>query len=271
MTLADLSQFDERDISLVDFDLGLDDRHVGDGQQDRPGIVHRANHHVLALLDVAAGDDAVEGRLEARLRQRVLAAHESSLLLTELFLARLDLLFPRPQLRLAHVHIGLRPLEGFARGQAGLPQVLLPLEALARDFELRLRALERHPRLFEAGARTRHGSLIAPDRTLHVDRVNLEEKLTGPDAVPLVHRQAGDAAHRLRADVHRLFRLDLPGGRHDRLEVTLLNRLAGDTRPLRGPSGEIGRRSAGDHEEREDCPEPFLPAEHDFDPSIHSC
>ena len=71
--LGDLSDLDERDVRFVYFDLRLDHRHVGDGQQHGAGIVHRADDDVLADLDVAPGHDAVEGRLEPRLRQRVSA------------------------------------------------------------------------------------------------------------------------------------------------------------------------------------------------------
>ena len=147
--LADLHQ---GNVGLVDFDLGLDHRHVGHGEQHRAGVVHGADDDVLTLLDVAAGDDAVEGRLEARLRQVVAAADQPGLLLAHLLLAGADLLRAGVQVALAHLDLGFGLLERLARRQARLPQFLLPLERLAGDVEAGLGALHLHARLLEAGA-----------------------------------------------------------------------------------------------------------------------
>ena len=90
--LADLADLHRRDVGLVDFDLRLDDRHVGERQQLRAGVVHRADDDVFAFLDVAARDDAVERRQQRHLPQVVLAGVERRRFL-------LDHLFARPDLR----------------------------------------------------------------------------------------------------------------------------------------------------------------------------
>ena len=49
------------DVGLVDFDLGGDDRHVGEGHEGRAfGVLDALDDH-LALADGLVGDDAVEG------------------------------------------------------------------------------------------------------------------------------------------------------------------------------------------------------------------
>jgi len=58
-----LAERDRRDVGLVHFDFGLDERHVGNGQQHRAGVVHRADDHVFTFFDVPAGDDAVHRRV----------------------------------------------------------------------------------------------------------------------------------------------------------------------------------------------------------------
>ena len=72
--LRDLAELHVRDVGLVDVDFRLDDRHVGDRQQHRAGVVHRADDDGLAFLDVAARDDAVDRRLDAHLAQVVARA-----------------------------------------------------------------------------------------------------------------------------------------------------------------------------------------------------
>ncbi len=95
----------ERDVGFVDFDLRFDHRHVGHRQQHGTGIVHRADDDVLADFDVASSDDAIERRLEPRLRQRMTGAGQTRLLLTQLLLTRLDFLFTRAQFGLSHVQL----------------------------------------------------------------------------------------------------------------------------------------------------------------------
>ena len=62
--LRDLAQAHAGNVRLVDLDLGLDHRHVGNRQQHRPGVVHRADDDHFAFLDVAPRDDAVDRRLD---------------------------------------------------------------------------------------------------------------------------------------------------------------------------------------------------------------
>ena len=85
--LRELPHLHERDVGFVDFDFRFDDRHVSNRQQHGARIVHRADDGGVADFDVAAGDDAVERRLEARLPQIVLSARQAGHLLPQLLLA----------------------------------------------------------------------------------------------------------------------------------------------------------------------------------------
>ena len=96
VTLAIWPSCTRRDVGLVDLDLGLDQRHVGDGQQHRAGVVHRADDRRLALLDVAAGDDAVHRRGDDDLGQVVPRRRQAGLLLLDLLFLCLDLLLRAP-------------------------------------------------------------------------------------------------------------------------------------------------------------------------------
>ena len=71
-----LAELHVRDVGLVDLDLGLDHRHVGQRQQHRAGVVHRADDGRFAFLDVAARDDAVDRRFDADLAEIVARALE---------------------------------------------------------------------------------------------------------------------------------------------------------------------------------------------------
>ena len=81
--LRPLTELDVRDVGFVDLDLRLDDRHVGERQQDGAGVVHRADYRRFALLDVPAGDDAVDRRFDADLAEIVAGALEAGALLPD--------------------------------------------------------------------------------------------------------------------------------------------------------------------------------------------
>ena len=160
-------------------------------KQHGAGIVHGADHHVFALFDVAAGDDAVEGGLEADLGQRVLAAAEAGLLLIELGLAVLDFLLASLQIALTHFDFGLGAFERLARGQARRRQFLLAFQALPRHVELGACALQPDARLFERGAGAGDGSDVAAYRGFGVDRIDLQQELAGAAPDRLLSRRGG--------------------------------------------------------------------------------
>ena len=147
--LGRLAELHVRDVGLVDLDLGLDDRHVGERQQHGAGVVHRADHRRLALLDVAAGDDAVDRRLDADLAQVVPGVLERRLLLLD---ARRCVVTSAPALasvglRMPHVVLG--PLERLPSSSARPCQRSCWRARFLRLLERRLRALERTPQLLE--------------------------------------------------------------------------------------------------------------------------
>ena len=90
--LRRLAELHVRDVGFVDFDFGLDDRHVGQRQQHGAGVVHRADHRRFAFLDVAARHDAFDGRLDADLAQVVLRVVERRALLHDAAVLRLGAL-----------------------------------------------------------------------------------------------------------------------------------------------------------------------------------
>ena len=69
VTLAFCPSCDVGDVGFVHFHFRFDDRHVGDRQQHRAGIVHRADDGRFPFLDVAAGDDPGDRRLDAYLAE----------------------------------------------------------------------------------------------------------------------------------------------------------------------------------------------------------
>ncbi len=67
--LGHLTDLHVGNVGLVDFDFRFDHRHVGHLEQHGSGVVHGADHRRFTLLDVAAGDDAVDRRFDPDLAQ----------------------------------------------------------------------------------------------------------------------------------------------------------------------------------------------------------
>ena len=145
----DLPELDVRNVGFVDLDFGLDDRHVGDRQQHRAGVVHRADDGRLPLLDVPARDDAGDRRFDPHFAEIELRAGELRAILPEPHLLRAHLLLALGKRRLREADVVLRSFERFARGELLLPQLLLALEILLRDRQLHASGFDRLPRLFE--------------------------------------------------------------------------------------------------------------------------
>ena len=258
VTLADLAESHRRDVGLVDLDFRFDDRHVGDRQQHRAGVVHRADDDGFALLDVAAGDDAVDRRLDAGATQVVLRLVQRGAFLADALILGLDVLLALAQFRLADVHGVLRPVELLPRGQLLRPQLLLALELAAREREVLARRDDREPLLLEHRPRRQLTGLARLHGRGQVARVDLHQELAALDAVAFLHRQLGHAAHVVGADVDGPLGLDLPRGRHDRRQIPGLHGFHRDFLAGLLAIREVGVGQAGHDRQHHDGPQPPL-------------
>ena len=146
-----LFERDRRNIGFIHLELGFDDGHVGNSEQDGSGIVHRPDDDVLAFLDVAARDDAVHWRHDDDLAEGVARRREAGFFLFDLLFARPDFLLTRLELCFADGDVVLRALERFPRGQPFLPEFILSLEVLPRQLERRARLFDGCVRLLQRG------------------------------------------------------------------------------------------------------------------------
>ena len=144
-----LANLHVRHVGFVYFDFGLNDAHIGERQQHRAGVVHRADHRGLAFLDVPSGNDAVDRRLDPVLAQVVARALEDGAFLHDASGLRRQLLFALAQVRLGRLDVVGRALERFARRQLLAPQVFLPCQGLMRLLDLHFRGFNRLFHRFE--------------------------------------------------------------------------------------------------------------------------
>ena len=108
------------------------------------GVVHRADDGGLALFDAAAGDQAVHRRRDDDLIQVVARRRQARLFLLDALLVCFDVLRrAASEIRLANGDLVLRSLEVLLRRQSFLPEVLLTLQVLARELEVRARLARR--------------------------------------------------------------------------------------------------------------------------------
>ncbi len=207
--LGGLTDHNAGDIGLVHLNLSLHDGHVRDRHQHGSSVVHRAHDDCLALIDIAPGHDAVYRRLERHLRELVAVAFQIRGLLSDLLLARGHFLLARFHLCLAHACIVLGALEGLARRQLVLPEVLLALQVAVSPVEIGLCGLDRHPCAFESRTCRENGGLASLHGRLERARVELQQKLAAGDFIAFIDRHAGHASDGVRADVDRALRLNL--------------------------------------------------------------
>ncbi len=230
--LRALADLHVRHVRLVHFDFSLDDAHVRELEEHGAGVVHRADHGGLALLDVAPRDNAFDGRLHAHFAQVVPRAFERRLLHVDAAFLRLDLLLALLHVRLGDLHVVHGLLERLARRQLLLPEILLTGEVLLRLQELRLRRLNRLLDLIDGGLSSLERGRAAFNAPLEQLRVDLQEELADLHAIALVHREVDDAARRLRADLDQPFRLNLSGRRDDRVEIAGADHIGRDRQPF---------------------------------------
>src|SRR5258706_15317927 len=220
--LRELADHNVGNVALIHLDFCLNHAHIGQREENRAGVVHRADHSGLALLDVPARDDPVDWRFDANLAQVVSRVLEARALLLDARFLRRDLVLPLVVPRLVRSHIVFRSFERFARRQLLLPQILLAIERLLGLIDLHARGLNRLALLVErrfGGVERRTAAVHArPERP----GVDLQEELTPGHALPFADREIDDAAGRLGGDVDEPLRLDFPGRRDDRLEVARL-------------------------------------------------
>src|SRR6185436_12635409 len=110
--------------------------------------------------------------------------------------------------------------------------------------------------------------LLPRDRAPQVARVDLQEELPLGDAVALVDREVGDAAHRVGADVDVALRLDLARRRDERLEASLLDRFGGDLDALDALELDVRERNRAERGEDRQADEDLLvPAHYEAPPN----
>jgi len=89
--------------------------------------------------------------------------------------------------------------------------------------------------------------LAGLDGGLDAGRVDLHQEVARLDHVAFLHRQAGDLAHDVGADVHLLDRLDLAVGAHPGLDVLPAHQPRLHPQAVVAPGGG----HAGDHDDRD--------------------
>jgi hypothetical protein len=154
-----LPERDRRNVGFVHFDFRLEQRHVGDGQEHRPGVVHRADDGRLAFLDVAACHQTVHRRRDDDLIQVVARGREAGTLLADLLLAGVDVLLARLQIGLPDGNVVLCPLECLTSRQAVLPQLLLAAQRRPCQLEHGIGLFHVRARQGERGLRRCHAGL----------------------------------------------------------------------------------------------------------------
>ena len=243
--LAELHVWDAR---FVDLDLRLNHGHFGQRQQDRAGIVHRADDRRFALLDVAPRDDAINGRFDSDFAEVVARALEPGAFLGDAAALRHHLFFALLKGRFSRLQVVLGFLERFARRELTAPEILLALERLTRLLHLDVRRLDGLLHLIQRALRGLERGCAAVDPGPQRLRIDLEEELALLDPVPLVHRQVHHAARSVGADVDEALRLNLAGRRHNGLEIPASDDLGRDHDRLvspevqaRGGHGGAGR------------------------------
>ena len=246
-----LADQDRRDVGLVHLGFSLEHGHVGDSEQHRARVVHRADDGGLALLDVPARDEAVHWRVDDHLAAVVLRGREAGLLLLDLLLAGLDLLLASLELRFPAFDLVLRAFERFTRRQAAFPELVLALEVLPREIERDTRLLDVGPRLLQRRPRGGHARLAALELSLERARIDLEQELAGAHALAFFHRETRDPSHRVGGDIDLALRLDLARRGDDGFEIADAQRFHGDLRGV-GPVREVRPRAAGRRQDQDD-------------------
>ena len=252
--LRHLADGDVRDIGFVDFDLGLDDRHVSQCQQHRAGVVHGADDRGFAFLDVASGDDAVDGRLDAHLAQVVAGALEGGPLLAETGGLRIDLLRAFTQPRFGRLHVVFCLVERLAGCELLAPEVALARQVLLGLVQLYARGFHRLALLVERTLRSLQRRIAAVHPGAERLGVDLEQELAARDPVTFVHRQVDDPSGRIGADVDEALRLNLAGGRDDGFQIAQADGFDRDRWSGRLPEvvTRAGRRSTEDDDRQHD-------------------
>ena len=260
--LGDLPDLHVRNVRLVDFDLRLNDGHVGERQQHRARIVHGADDGGLALLNIAARDDAVDRRLDAHLAEVVARALEHGTLLCDAALLRLDLFLALLHVRLRGPHVVHHLVERLARRELLAPEVLLARQVLLGLLQLHFRRLDRLPHLIERLFRRLQRGGVAVDARAQRLRIDLKQELPDLDAIPFVHGEVDDAARRVGRDLHETLGLDFARGRHDGFEVARPDGLGRHRKALVFLEIEICADDCPANEDNRDADEDLLLARH---------
>ena len=209
-------------------------RHVGERQQHRAGVVHRADHRRFAFLDVAARDDAVDRRFDADLAQVVAGALERRALLVDPALLR------RRSASRAPAAPTRRPCTSFSAFSSASRVVSCCFQRscwrarfCCACIELHARGLDRLPHLRRATPAPPAATRLPLSTRVRSDFGSICSRnwpiLTRS---PSLTARFDDAARRVGADVDQPLRLDLARRRHDRFEIARLDRVGGDGEAL---------------------------------------
>ena len=114
-------------VGLVDQHFGFHDRKIGDGQEHGAGIVHGADDGHFALLDLQAGDDAVDGRNDGGFADGVAGAFQRGPGL-------LDAVQVGFLVGLGYLELDAGVLELFLGNQPFVEELLAPVQVTAGPF-----------------------------------------------------------------------------------------------------------------------------------------
>ena len=230
-----------RDVGLVDLDFRLDDRHVGERQQHGAGVVHRADDRGLAFLDVAAGDDAVDRRLDRvpcsdrSARSRASHAPATSMRLT---CSCLISCFSRScSGRLRRLDVVLCAFSSASRVVSCCRhRSCWRVSVLLRLLQLDLRRSRSTACICSIDVRCAgpaSDAVLPSTRVAQRLRVDLQQELALLDAVALVDREVDDPARRVGADLARDASVEsCPTPTTIGLEIARLDDVGGDRRAL---------------------------------------
>ena len=217
---------------LADLDLGhrrlvhhhhrLDLSHVGDRQKLGAGVVHRPDDGDLALLDRKSRHDAVDGRRDRRLGERVAASGQVGDRFVHALLGRFERRLRRVERRLGLLVLGLREDVG--------------VEVSLRALVVALGLLGGGPGGVEVVAHGGEARLAALRRGRQLRLVDLQEQLPAADVIAFLDRQVDDLPHDERREVHLPAGLDLPVGRDLGHQVDFLDLRGGDAGEVAVPS-----------------------------------
>ena len=225
------------DVGFVHFDLGGDDRHVGQGHERAAGRILDANHDRFAFPYRQVGDHAVVGRGISGFFQNIGGVGQVGAVKRDVAIGGIFLRLGLGDARLGLCQAGLRGLpRGFLavvfrlRNQRIFEQTLGPGPIELGAFEVGLGAVQiGHGGIQRGrgGGGIGHGCLDGSLSGIHVGRglyvFQLRQQLAFPDPVAFLDVKPGDFAEGIGPDVDVSLRPDLAGCAHNRCQILAYN------------------------------------------------